>query len=186
MIESLEFNTNRPLYKARPLARKSISELAKEIRYSLNYEGTRYFPIIEFIELILPQIDSLFELEIKPNCEMPDKCGETFPNDHRIVLNEDIYEKALKGDGFARLSCAHEVGHLLTHTGTNVSLCCLKPGERLKPYEDPEWQADVFAGELLAPSYLISGLSAEEVAKNFGVTVRAAEVQLKKLKEYGL
>lgn len=186
MIEPLELSTNRILYKARPLARKSICELAKEIRHSLNYEKKQYFPIIEFIELILPQIDPLFELEIKPNCEMPDKCGETFPNEHRIVINEIIYEKAIEGDGFARTSCAHEVGHLLTHTGSNVSLCCLMPGERLKPYEDPEWQADVFAGELLAPNYLIIGLSAEEVAKKFGVTVRAAEVQLQKLKEYGV
>ncbi len=181
MNESLKFSTNHILYKARPLARKSIRELTKEIRHSLNYEKKPYFPIIEFIELILPQIDHLFELEIRPNCEMPDKCGETFPNEHRIILNEDIYVKAIKGDGFARLSCAHEVGHLLTHTGANVSLCCLKPGEHLKPYEDPEWQADVFAGELLAPNYLIIGLSAKEVAKQFGVTVRAAEVQLQKL-----
>ena len=41
------------------------------------------------------------------------------------------------------------------HEEASISLCRLEPGKKLPAYEDPEWQADAFGGELLASSYLI-------------------------------
>ena len=52
----------------------------------------------------------------------------------------------------------------------------------MKPYEDPEWQADAFGGELLASSYLIEGMNSREVEKMCGVSAAAAKVQLKSIK----
>jgi Zn-dependent peptidase ImmA (M78 family) len=51
----------------------------------------------------------------------------------------------------------------------------------LKPFEDPEWQADCLAGELLMPYDLIKGMSDEEVALQCGVTMAAAKYQLSKI-----
>ena len=39
-----------------------------------------------------------------------------------------------------------------------ISLCRLDPLVKLKAYEDPEWQANAFGGELLASSYLIQAM----------------------------
>ncbi len=58
----------------------------------------------------------------------------------------------------------------------------LRLNEKLKPYEDPEWQADAFRGELLASSYLIRKMNSFEVMEKCGVCFDAAKVQLKNLK----
>ena len=62
---------------------------------------------------------------------MPNKCGETFPAEKKIQIREDIYQAAIEGDGFARYSVAHEVGHLLINDVDSISLCRLEPGEKL-------------------------------------------------------
>jgi hypothetical protein len=68
---------------------------------------------------------------------------------------------------------------LFFHENESIALCRLAPDQKLKPYEDPEWQANAFGGELLAPSYLISGMSVDEVSRKCGVSTCAAQVQLK-------
>lgn len=167
-------------YKAAAVSRENIRELVQKIRCIIGFESQLYFPVVEFLDLILPQMIEGFSCFIRPIEEMPNKCGETFPSENRIEIREDIYDKALKGDGFARLTIAHEIGHLFMHDTESISLCRLESGEKLKPYEDPEWQADVFGGELLAPSYLIGKMSVESISKKFGVTKRAAKVQKSK------
>jgi Zn-dependent peptidase ImmA (M78 family) len=74
---------------------------------------------------------------------------------------------------------AHEVGHLFLHEDDAIALCRLDPCEKLKPYEDPEWQADAFGGELLASSYLIKRMSVYEVQIKCGVSSAAARCQLR-------
>ena len=44
-------------------------------------------------------------------------------------------------------------------------------------YLNPEWQANAFAGELLAPYDVIQGKSLMEISNTFGVTVDAAKIQ---------
>ena len=168
-------------YKVKAKSRKDIRKVARFIRDITGYTNSLYFPIVEFLEFTLPQLVPEFQFEILPYKKMRNKCGETFPAEHKIILNEAIYNKAVNGDGFARLTIAHEIGHLLMHNTDSISLCKVQPGEKLKPYEDPEWQADVFGGELLAPYYLIGGMSINDISKYFAITKKAASTQLAKL-----
>ena len=92
-----------------------------------------------------------------------------------------MYLRAVSGEGRDRLTIAHEVGHLFLHDNDSIALCRLDPSEKLKPYEDPEWQANAFAGELLASSYLISEMTGGEVSKRCGVSASAAAIQLRSL-----
>lgn len=169
------------LYKAKPLSRNIIRGLANFIRCQTGTEQTAYFPILKFLEIFLPQIIADFCYEIVPVSEMPDKYGETFPLESRIKIREDIYNKAVAGDGFARFIICHECGHLLLINWDTISLCRTPYKEEIKPYEDPEWQADCFAGELLVYYPLAKGLSKEEIMEKFGVTGKAALVQMSKM-----
>ena len=45
---------------------------------------------------------------------------------------------------------------------------------------DPEWQANTFAAELMAPYKLIRGLSVEEIMEKCGMSFTAASIQYKK------
>lgn len=168
-------------YKAQGISRNDIRHIVREIRRITNLEQTMCFPVVRFLEHILPILISDFQLEIVPKEEMGNKHGETYPSKNLIRIREDVYINAVEGNGRDRLTIAHEIGHLLLHDDDSIALCRLEPNERLKPYEDPEWQADAFGGELLAPSYLIRGLTSVEVQVKCGVSEAAANVQLRTL-----
>lgn len=168
-------------YKAQGISRNDIRYFVREIRKGVNMEYTMYFPIVQFLENILPILIPDFQLEIVPQEEMGNKHGETYPSRHLIRLREDVYLNAINGNGRDRLTIAHEIGHLLLHDDDSIALCRLAPNEKLKTYEDPEWQANAFGGELLAASYLINGLTSFEVQEKCGVSEQAATVQLRAL-----
>lgn len=169
-------------YKADAISRQNIRDFVYMLKKEFGLESTLYFPILKFVENVLPLIVPDFQFEVVPESEMGNKHGETYPSKNLIRIREDIYLRAAQGEGRDRLTVAHEVGHLFMHEDDAIALCRLAPNERLKPFEDPEWQADAFGGELLASSYLIQGMSPYEVAKKCGVSMSAAQVQLNSLR----
>ena len=164
--------------KATPMSRKQICRLIHYIKKKAGLENELYFPIVPFVENILPMMFDDYQFEISTIEEMGNKHGETFPNSNIIRIREDIYIRAAKGEGRDRMTIAHEVGHFFLHEKDSISLCRIAPGEKLKPYEDPEWEANAFGGELLASSYLIRNLNANDVVEKCGVTYEAAFIQL--------
>ena len=169
-------------YKADAISRDEIRKYVRLLKKNVGLEYELYFPILSFVENILPILISDFQFEVVPEAEMGNKHGETYPSKNLIRIREDIYLRAAAGEGRDRLTVAHEVGHLFLHEDDSIALCRLEPGDKLKPYEDPEWQADAFGGELLASSYLIEGMNSREVEKMCGVSAAAAKVQLKSIK----
>ncbi len=170
-------------YKASPLGREDIRKFIRQLKRKIGLEYELYFPIVPFLENILPILIPNFQLEIVPVAEMGNKHGETYPSKDLIRIREDVYLRAVQGKGRDRLTIAHEIGHLFEHEDDAVALYRLAPGEKLKPYEDPEWQADAFGGELLASSYLIKGMCVSEVSQKCGVSYDAARVQLNALQK---
>ncbi len=168
-------------YKAQGISRKDIRQIVRDLRCGTGLENTLYFPIVCFLENVLPILFPDFQLEIVSRAEMGNKHGETYPSKNLIRIREDVYLNAVNGNGRDRLTIAHEIGHLLLHDDASIALCRLEANEKLKAYEDPEWQADAFGGELLAPSYLIKGLESEEIQEKCGVSEAAANVQLRTL-----
>ena len=166
-------------YRAAPISRGEIRKLAFALKKKVGLENELYFPILPFVENVLPILIPDFQFEVVPVYEMGSKHGETFPSKNIIRIREDIYNRAAEGEGRDRLTVAHEVGHLFLHEDDSIALCRLDPNEKLKAYEDPEWQANAFGGELLAPSYLIKGMRSSEVQSRCGVSASAAWYQLK-------
>lgn len=169
-------------YKADAISRDEIRKYVRLLKKNVGLEYELYFPILSFVENILPILIPDFQFEVVPEAEMGNKHGETYPSKNLIRIREDIYLRAAAGEGRDRLTVAHEVGHLFLHEDDSIALCRLETGDKLKPYEDPEWQADAFGGELLASSYLIEGMNSREVEKMCGVSAAAAKVQLKSIK----
>ena len=153
-------------YKADAISRDEIRKYVRLLKKNVGLEYELYFPILSFVENILPILIPDFQFEVVPEAEMGNKHGETYPSKNLIRIREDIYLRAAAGEGRDRLTVAHEVGHLFLHEDDSIALCRLEPGDKLKPYEDPEWQADAFGGELLASSYLIEGMNSREVEKD--------------------
>lgn len=170
-------------YIVEPLSRKDIREMAYRLRELFGFEKEMKFPIVQVIEY-LANIGEL-NLEICTINEMGTKYGETIPSENLIKLREDIYDKACEGEGFARSTCAHELGHwLIGHSEETVSFCRKEDDLRQRrAYEDPEWQANCFSGELFVSKHLVEGMAIDEIVEKCGVTPSMAYYQLQKYEE---
>lgn len=166
-------------FKVAPLSRSQIETYVKIFRKKLGI--TTRTPICQIFEQALSKFFPNFEWEILPKNEMTEE-GVTV-NDKKIYIREDVYEKAYNGNGRARFTIAHEIGHFLLHTLNNIKLCRLAPNEKLKPYEDPEYQANAFASALLMGEEYIKGKDYIQVAKECSVSYSAAKIRIDFLKK---
>lgn len=173
-------------YEVPPCSRLQLLLYADSVHSAVEYDGTGAFPIILFMENVLPLVYPDASVEIVPAGSMGDKYGETFPAEHFIRLPEDIYEAAAAGDGFSRMTVAHEVSHLLWHEKAPVSLARRRATRSVPAYRTSEWQANALAGALLMPTRQIVTMEPREVRERYQVSQTAAVVQTRKAREnYG-
>lgn len=62
---------------AQGISRKQIRAFMKYVRELCGMTDRMYFPVVEFLEIILPNLIDDFTYEIVEHSEMPDKEGET-------------------------------------------------------------------------------------------------------------
>lgn len=167
-------------FEVPPCSRLDLLLYADVIHSAVGYDGSTAFPIVPFMENILPQVYPDASFEIVPAGSLGDRYGETFPADHFIRLPEDIYDAATAGEGFARMTVAHEVSHLLWHEKVPISLARRRAGSELPAYRTSEWQANALAGALLMPIRQIVSMDPYEVEKKYLVSASAALVQTQK------
>ena len=163
---------------AQPISRQEIREITNRIRALLGLSNDYYFPIVPFIEQIMPQIFNEFCYEVVNVSEMKGLYAEALPQLNLMRIREDVYNNALNDIGRDRFTLAHEVGHFILHGEGRVTLARINERDVIPAYRKPEWQANTFAGELLIPYHLIAEISASTVADYCKVSVQAAEIQI--------
>ena len=161
-----------------------IFKLADTVRADLKITADG-FPIIEFLELGMPQFFERFSFEVGTMAQMGSNHGLTIPSENVIRLREDVYDRCCAGQGRDRFTAAHELGHYLMHRSAPIKFHRAEQG-RLPAYLDSEWQANRFAGGLLMPENLMKQCaSLDEVVRRFGVSWDAASCQNKVLAKKG-
>lgn len=168
-------------YIAAPTSRVRIRRLVSYLREQFDLSDEKYFPVVHFLEFGLSQIDEDFDLEITSLEEMPNDYAVTYPEQRKIIIREDVYINAINGIGRDRFTIAHEIGHYIMHRPGMMGLARNYKKEKIPVYKHPEWQANTFAGELLAPPHIIKGLNRYEIAEYCGVSLEVAEIQLSKI-----
>ena len=163
---------------AYPRKRDSIRRDAFLLRAKLGLEKTLNFPILHFIENVLPKIDSSFFLEVEEDENMPGIQAEYLPTENVIRVRQSVYDAAAAGFWWARFTLAHELGHYYYHDERSVRYAVLDLGQRMPPDFDPERQANAFAAELLVPINLIEGMSIKQIANDCSVSYTVAKRQL--------
>jgi len=168
-------------YIATPISRKDIRRFAEDFR-KLSGMGNRLFiDIVYIVEVLFREVfDPELNFIIAPASEMGNQHGLTNPAAKTIKIREDVYDGACEGRGRDRFTIAHELGHYIMHDEVTVGLARLGDNETIKPYRDPEWQANAFAGELLIPHDKVIGLSPDAIARSCGVSLAAATFQRKR------
>ena len=165
--------------RVQPKSRAEIANLAWTVRQISGCSSRiLLFPIMTFLENTLPKLCTEFKYEIVENGTLNGGARAiTYPAQLHILIEESVYDGACDGVGKDRMTIAHEVGHLFMHTGLPLA----KHYEQVpvKIFENSEWQADVFAGELLAPTRLIEGMFPEQIADKFQISRKAAQTQFR-------
>lgn len=171
-------------FKVPPRSWDNIERVACQVRNVFGMTDVPRFPIIDAIEKILYQQLDTVRFEVGNLAEMDGAEGLTCPKGEFIQLREDVYRAAIGGQGRARFTAAHELGHLVLHS--NVRLARIGAGEIIKPFQSAEKQANRFAVELLMPAKFFSQLDDEDIVmRRHGVSREAAGNRLDGLRSKG-
>lgn len=162
-------------YKVKPLSRKKIREIAKKIRKICGIQDNQEFPVIIFLEFVLEKFD--YTYDICPKSELKSEYAKTIPSQKILKIRQDVYERAINRVPRDIFTIAHEIGHAILHDDIQ-EIALARNDEEIKAYENPEWQANTFAGELIAPSDTVRGLDIEEIANIYNCSLQVAEIQL--------
>ena len=165
-------------YKAEPLSRKKIREITKYLRKLCGISMKQEFPVVKFMECLLEKFE--YTYEICSEEELPKDYARTIPSEKILQVREDVYMKAVNGNGRHIFTIAHEIGHVILHDFETVSFA--RADEKIKVYEDPEWQANTFAGELIAPADVLEDLSIDEIVEKYNCSIQVALIQKKQCK----
>lgn len=164
-------------HKVPPLSRIKIRQFANKLRKLLGIPDGE-INLVNFIELVLPQLEESFELDIvEAHCLGHDH-ARTYPSINRMEIRLDVYEGLIKKRGRDRFTVAHEIGHLFLHRSPTIHA---RTTGQHAAYEDSEWQADTFAAEFLMPYEGCLGLSPEEIQQKYKVSFEAATNRFKAL-----
>lgn len=162
-------------FEVPPLSRLEIRKITDNLRQVLGLRAP-YFRIVEFLEHVLPSVDSDFQFDVKPAQIMGSNHGLTSPDEKLIVIREDVYNGACGGRGRDRLTMAHELGHYVLHS--NVSFARKSGKSNVPAFSSSEWQASCFGAELLVPyQHLLCCQSPKDAESIFGVSAEAANYQ---------
>lgn len=163
---------------APPHSRCEIENFAYYVRCQLKLANCLYIPIVKIIEHIIPQLDDTFQMETVSCNEMPSEYASYCPESNILSIREDVYIAACNDDARHRFTIAHELGHYFIHDDlTKFSRCPM--GATIPAYQDPEWQANVFASAFLMPKNLIRGMTPEQVSRACKTSLQSAMIALK-------
>lgn len=92
------YDTRAGLQLAYPRSRDTIRRDAYLLRSKLGLTNKLYFPILPFLENVLPQIDPSFNMEIFEDCDLPGIFAEYIPSINVIRVKRSVYEAAAFAD----------------------------------------------------------------------------------------
>lgn len=177
------------MIKTNPLSVKDIEAIAKKVREDYKIKDGECFPILDYLRYLYDK--ELIGISIlDDNDPYLDKDTPAVYNavDNFIYLKESVINEIENGNYRSNFTLAHELFHYLQNQVLNFTF---EEVETRKTYEDPEWQANCFAGELLLPDEFLSNEDNEYLAKHFQVSMecvltRKVKNTKRNLKEKGI
>jgi len=179
-----------------PLSDSKVRDNAKQLRAFLGLaNAARIDPLVleKFTEIWTVRGKKPFRLEIVPDAELPNDSGLTSYDGSKLVVQipRRIRHNAFMGDGYARYTIAHELGHAAQHLDKLVQGAAM-PRRRagnatsswIPKFKSAEHQAMVFGGAFLINDELAGRLSSpEEISVQAGISLQAARIFFEQVQE---
>jgi Zn-dependent peptidase ImmA (M78 family) len=159
-----------------------IEEVARRLRKNLDVDDLECPDLISMLENGLIHIYTGLRLVRVLDENLPSSEAVTDCYNRTITVQESVFQACLRGEPRARMTIAHELGHIaLGHSGTrhrqNISLGTHDE----KREESDAWH---FARVFLAPTFLAVGCqSADQISEKFGLSADAADIRFAQLAE---
>lgn len=163
-------------FEVPPTSRKAIKRLTKAIRKMFGMEDAAFFPVIHFMETVLPAIDRDFCYEIVDDKEMGMDHANYNPATHTMKIRSSVYEGAYAGNGRDRFTIAHEIGHVFLHSKVDLALSRVDKSRKVPAFRDPEWQANTFASSIMMDDKVIENMTVEQIVRECGASYSAASI----------
>jgi hypothetical protein len=149
-----------------------IEHLAAMVRRELGVQPGERLAMRPVLELALDDMveDAYWKIEL--DAEMGGAEASTAWHEPVITVSASTYAELCRSNPRARMTIAHEIGHLLMHTRKPVFHYRTRTKDQRL---DPEWQADYFAAALLMPATAFRKMkTVTQAMKAFGVSRGAA------------
>ncbi len=160
-----------------PRKETEIRAAAEQLRKILSDDSDiKYLDISRVLEHKMPYAFPGFRYEIVEPAEMPDREAEMNPFEFCIRIQEPVYINAMNGDGHCRFTIAHELGHFFLHRTQTLAFGRKAENGNIPTCRNSEWQADVFARNLLAPYSMTRGMIPKQIEVVFGVSQKVANI----------
>ncbi|MEW5963816.1 MAG: ImmA/IrrE family metallo-endopeptidase [Pseudomonadota bacterium] len=140
-------------------------------------------PILEVIRAAAEKFKKTRRLEIKivAEGELGGDEARATCNPPTIWVSRPVHTAALRNEPRARMTLAHEFGHIILGHGGGPRARNTTPAKAapfLKPHQDGEHQAKVFAAAFLVPqSEEARALSVSELRLKYRISAEAAEIR---------
>ena len=170
-------------YIVEPKSRRDLRMLAYLLRKLLQLTEEIYFPIVELLDILCEMYPKFSYAIVEDNVLPPNVHADTDIVHHHIRIKESVYDGASKGNGRDRMTIAHEIGHYFTLCCCGFKLRRQYGNRKVKYYQDPEWQAKCFAGELMISRDLTYNMSPDMIVEKCGVSYDAACYQYERMHE---
>ena len=159
-----------------PMSKDNIKGIVNKFRETIGFSNKLYFPIVQFLEYFLEDLG--YQMEIVEDRELNGAYAITYPNEKLLKIRESVYNGAVNDNPRDRFTLAHELGHIILHPVEIIGdLKLARTNDIIPAYRDPEWQANTFASELLAPSNLIVGMNTKEISERCKISLQAARIR---------
>jgi Zn-dependent peptidase ImmA (M78 family) len=178
-------------YRVKGRSNHEIRQLAKRTREFFGIAGERRVDVLACLaskSIWTVNGKKRLNFQVRPDVEMGTADGMTSHGKDvvTIAVKESVYYNAFVGDGRARNTLAHELGHAVMHNSAEMprrALGNITPKWlKSKPYESAEHQVRVFA-----PAFLINDLiaetltSADDISIEFGISLESATIHFEEV-----
>lgn len=166
------------------LTRKKVRHIASLARNALNV-GSGAVNIVDIYDFQLHEYGVSVHYGTADDTQGND--GLTLPDKGEIIIREDVYLGACNNHYKDRFTLAHELGHLILHSGVPFARNT-SPQSDHRWFEDSEWQANNFAAEFMLPvgEILEKCSSAQNIVDHFQMSLDCSKRRIQTLNKEGI
>lgn len=168
------------MIKTSPLSVKNIEQMARELRDEFNVKDNEYFPIIKVLDTLFEKKLLSYQVVNNDTKIMDDSCVAMYnANENFIYIKESVFEEYEKGIYRSAFTLCHELFHFIQNIALGLEF---EECEKCKYYENADWQANEFAGQILIPTKYLD-LDEETIQSYFRVSLECALTRKAKAKK---